>query len=162
MRKIAEVAASNEEERETIEKQLLIERAKIIVAPEITKSLFSKPIVTTEKGTMPSQFLKRVKNDLAKTENKEFTKSDQKNLDAVISGKKLLSSQSVVHIAKELKQPIDQYLALAGYMPDHLKKLMCHEPTEDMLRSLASLEANDVLKMVTIMNNIIEIYKERR
>jgi transcriptional regulator with XRE-family HTH domain len=172
LRKIAKEFSRTEEERKKIEEILLVERAKLIAAPEVRKYIgftreesVEKPLYP--KGeSMPALFLKRLDNDLRVTElNDEFyakAEIDRDTLKAVLRGEALLSRRQVIALAVALGQPVDEYLELTDFIPQHLKEMVEDNALMGIFRTLKEMTPDDMELVLQSISNILELYKRQK
>ncbi len=169
LRKIAKVYSSSEEERKEIEESLLLERAKLIIAPEIVKDYLlevkkSKILMGDKegKGTMPAAFILKLRKDISKRTNfyKE-TKTSKTTIDACLQGKQTISREKIIELANDLNQPIENYLILSGYMPYEFIDVMNHNGMISMFRSFAKLKPNEIEQVVSAISSIIKLYEKK-
>lgn len=173
LRRIAQIFSRTEEERIKIQEILLLERAKLIAAPEVQKyvgkNIKDNPYTIKQVfpgDGMPSDFLVRLSADLKKIElNPEFyekTGITENLLKSVLRGENLLSRKQVIALALVLNQPVDEYLELAEYMPELIKEMVEHSGIIGMFRTLKELTPQDIDKVINAVNSILEIHKKQR
>lgn len=164
-RKIAHALADNLEEEVQILKQLLSARA-ISKIPEEARDIIEKEKIEEYISTdsMPVDFIERLKNDLQGHDIQkisEKTKIGVEQLKAVLQYRGTLSRREVICLADALNQPVYDYLVLANFIPDNIKKLLEHNKIGALFRSLQELEGSDIDMLIDGIINIIEAYKKR-
>ncbi len=171
IRKIAELFTFGEEERIVTERKLLLELAKL-KAPDEIASYFEN----TDKEerlyygeSMPLVFIEKLRKDAKcledsdkKAINKMLKKSGitQNEFEALKQCKYTVNRQKVIALAIALKQPVEEYLLLADYLPDNIKNLSKNKKWATMLGSFADLSPETIDQMIDIIQNIISMYKK--
>ncbi len=127
---IAKTFSKNEDDYEKLKKRLMIEKTKAI-APDEIKNLFddtSKEELILKSQGMPKRFVLRLKKDIARIGGQvpklDSADISKKELDAVLNEEHILSRAQIISLAELLHQPVEEYLVLSDYMPDHIKKIM--------------------------------------
>ena len=82
---------------------------------------------------MPDNFIARIKKDISAKKRTEKIKQ-------AIEGSDVLSKEEIVKLAEEFKQPVAEYLTLAGYMPDEILRLLEYEGFEELLKSISAFK----------------------
>lgn len=165
IKRIANVAGKTEEEKKSIYRKLLLERAKATLPDEI-KDIFdeNKEKQIIGGGGMPLPFISRLKEDLKKNrDNLEFiykqTGLTREDLKSVLESRGILTREKVISLALALKQPVDQYLILADYMPDELKEYLSNQHLL-AFRKLSKLSPEDINQMVDVLENTLRFLKD--
>jgi transcriptional regulator with XRE-family HTH domain len=99
-----------------------------------------------EETGMDPAFIERLKKDLAGKDDsfyKSLSISKEKLFDIIMLGKGKLSRVEVIELARKLKQPVDKYLLLSGYMPKEFGEAFEDEGIVDMFRSMKMGEVKD-------------------
>jgi DNA-binding XRE family transcriptional regulator len=99
-----------------------------------------------EETGMDPAFIERLKKDLAGKDDsfyKSLSISKEKLFDIIMLGKGKLSRVEVIELARKLKQPVDKYLLLSGYMPKEFGEAFEDEGIVDMFRSMKTGEIKD-------------------
>jgi transcriptional regulator with XRE-family HTH domain len=166
LRKIAKEFSQSEADRLEMEENLLLERAKLVIAPEIVKDYLlevkkSKILIGDKggKGRMPSMFIVKFKKDIQKTPNfYKTSKIPKSTIDAVLKGEQIISREKVISLANDLNQPIEDYLILSGYMPYEFVETLAHSGMISMLRTLSELSPKEKDEMIKAINSIIKVH----
>lgn len=169
LRKIAKQFTHSEPDRKALEEKLLLERAKLVVAPEIVKDYLldinkGKLIISDQegKGTMPMAFINRLKKDFSNSPNL-YKKSNisKGTVDAVLKGEQIIPRRTVMELATDLRQPVTEYLILAGYMPYEFLDVLTHKGMISMFRSFSKLSNKEIDDVVDAINKIIKVYTSK-
>jgi len=166
LRKIAKALTTSKSERQRFEILLLVERAKMIVAPEVAKML-EKQVDIDQLSSMPDEFIKRLKVDIENNKTDLNSLSGQVGikkelLKDILEGKGELKQNDVIVLAKALNQNIEEYLLLAGIIPKNVKDLLTHKGLLNLLLSIADLSQVDMEGIIKMLNAIINIYKDMK
>jgi transcriptional regulator with XRE-family HTH domain len=182
LRQIARVVSKSAKEREYNERVLLLERAKLTVAPEIAEHLASKDFknavmfselknegfekVFASLEGMPAPFIQRLRKDVSNADDKrdfilQAVDIDRKYLQDVLNGEAMLSRKTVIALAIALKQSIEEYLLLADYLPDDLKELFQHNNMLNMFRTLKEISPDDIDQLMKVIMDMLSLYKAR-
>jgi len=164
IKRIAEIAGKTESEKRQIEKKLLLERTKLLIPDEIREDLLVEKGKLVIGSSMSMPFIARLKEDLRKNkENLESiykqTNLTKEDLKSVLESKAILSREKVISLALALGQPVDQYLILADYMPDELKKYLSNQHLL-AFRKLSKLSPEDINQMVDVLENTLRFLKD--
>lgn len=169
IKKIAEIYTKTDEERISLERKLLLERAQATVSPEVAMHFLmdEKKLSTyqSEDG-MPLSFIKRLKKDLLNVENENtfFNSLQTVSKDVVeesLNGMRLLPRKAVVEIARLLGQSIEEYLILADYMPSELKSLIMHKGMNNMFRTMSELDSEELDAMIDVFSSVLRMRKKK-
>lgn len=138
LKTIADVCSKNPEDRMLLEQKLLRKRARIVLQQDLAEHAFGDLSMDSfiVSDSMPKVFIERLKKDISNLEDKNvITKLSitKTALDAVLAGRYFLSHRKVSEIAKRFKQPENEYLILAGYIPESLRKLIDNEHFIELL-----------------------------
>ena len=174
--KIAKLFAKSEEERVKLQKTLLLERMKLIASPEVKDFFEDKSRVTSflsGKG-MPEAFINRLKKDLEKQSQRksvtmeslfkkiyDATGITQEEMNAVFEKGYTINRTQVILLARALGQPAEDYLILAEYMPEHIKKIIQSNKQNVLFRSFEQLTPKEIDQFLDAMQKMIDIYLER-
>lgn len=165
IRKIAAEFSASEEERKSLEKELLAEKVKTQmpeIAEQVSMNEMEKKFLTPANQGMPIEFLRELKQALSSS-NKDFYKKAEINketLQAVLSGKCVLERKAVVSLAMALNKPVEDFLLLSGYLPSGMNELAAHKGAGDMFRALSGLSPDTVNDVIDIINNMLSIYRK--
>lgn len=176
IKKIAEIAASNKEERELIEKKLLIERVKD-TSPKQLESYFQekKPqeaeLLMT--GGMPIKYINQIKKDI----NEKYKTSEdinvfynelntqygisRKEIESMLAGTYTMNRKKVISLAMMLNKPVEEYLMLAEYFPDEVKSFFENKKNTIFFRQLSTLSAEDIDKMIDVFDTVLKAFREK-
>lgn len=168
IKRIAEVYARTEEERISLERKLLLERAQATVSPEVAEHFFKdekKLSSYQSEDGMPLVFIERLKKDLGNTGNIEAVYSSLKTAskDAVeesLRGMRLLARKTVVELARALNQSVEEYLILADYMPREFQSLVMHKGMNDMFRTMSELDSEELDAMIDVFSSVLRMRRK--
>jgi hypothetical protein len=165
LRRIAKTFSSNEQERAEIERKLLFERVKAVSPKEVREYLEQEQrgetFVAGGGASMPPGFIARLRKDLKKQGDGSLEQFASGELDAVLEGKHVLNRQRVIALALAMKQPVDQYLVLAEYMPQYLKNLMKTRGGA-ALRNLQRLSPEDLHQVLEVIEKVVQVVQTVR
>jgi transcriptional regulator with XRE-family HTH domain len=172
LKKIALLFGTDEEDHMNIERRLLLELAKA-KAPKEISSFFEDASVDKREDklfygeAMPPAFVERLKRDAKKSnriDDNFLKRVDMTELafSSLIEGNYIINRQKVIAIAKALKQSIEEYLLLADYLPDHLKRLLKNRRGATMLRSFDRLSPEAFDKMLDVVQRMVDMYPEEK
>lgn len=124
LRKVSKACSSTPDEEALLRQRLLLLRAREVVPVEVRGYLSSRVQVP-----MPEAFLARLKKDLGRGRTASVARVDrvcqlEGRLRFVLQGFGQLSAFEVALVAKALKQSVDQYMLLAGYVSDGMRMLL--------------------------------------
>ena len=174
--KIAKMFSKSEEERIRLQKTLLLERMKLIASPEVKDFFEDKGRVTSflSGEGMPKAFIDRLKKDLEKQSQKksvtmesllkkiyDATGITQEEMNAVVEKGYTINRTQVILLARALGQPAEDYLILAEYMPEHIKKIIQSNKQNVLFRSFEQLTPKEIDQFLDAMQKMIDIYLER-
>ncbi|AEA33660.1 helix-turn-helix domain-containing protein [Hippea maritima] len=115
------------------------------------------------KNGMPEEFLERLKEDLSKASAESVNSLSFKDrLDAVLSGREKLERVEVIELARVLKQPAEEYLKLANYMPEIFSKVLNNDKVVTMLRSMGDLNDKEIDEVVESLSLVLEGYLSKK
>lgn len=168
IKKIAEVYARTEEERISLERKLLLERAQATVSPEVAEHFFKdekKLSSYQSEDGMPLVFIERLKKDLGNTGDIDALCSSLKTAsnDAVeesLRGMRLLARKTVVELARALNQSVEEYLILADYMPREFQSLVMHKGMNDMFRTMSELDSEELDAMIDVFSSVLRMRRK--
>ncbi len=116
-----------------------------------------------DKKGMSKEFLVRVKKDLSNVDHEVINSLSFKNrLDDVLAGTDNLKRVEVLELAKVLKQPAEEYLELAHYMPDIFHKTLKNDKIISMLRSMGNLSNREIDEVVDSLSLVLEGYMAKK
>lgn len=171
LRRMAKRFTDSEEDRLLLERQLLLERAKLVVPKEVAEHFLTKRQRMdeyTSKEGMPLPFITRLKSDIEEKGGevdrlfKTLVTTDKTAVEETVQGRHVLSRKSVIELAHKLDQPIEEYLSMSDYMPEEIKSLLKHTGMTAMFRYLSELDAEDVEEMVGIISHILRLYGKKK
>jgi transcriptional regulator with XRE-family HTH domain len=163
VRKVAEIVGNNEREKREILINIYLERIKLTVPDEVSD--YINDLLTTKKlgvlysvDSMPEKFRSRLKKDIKElwgnaAKESEFYKRTGLNREIInnaIEGKHLLSKRQVAMLALALRQPLEEYLLLADYVPDVVADVI----DEDLVALL--IKAKDLNIPQDFINNALK------
>ncbi len=175
--KIAKMFSKSEEERVRLQKTLLLERMKLIASPEMKDFFEDKGRITSflsGKG-MPEAFINRLEKDLKKQNQKKSVTMEsllkkiydaigitQEEMNAVLKKEYIISRTQVILLAKALKQPAEDYLILADYMPEHIKKIIHSNKQNVLFRSFEQLTPEEIEQLLDVMQKMVDLYIKKK
>ncbi|GJL61744.1 MAG: hypothetical protein NPIRA04_03980 [Nitrospirales bacterium] len=170
--RIATVLSKSKSEQENLVKRLLAERLRQTVGHGTLGYLVDSPDPSQERsgsGLLPGSFRQRLEKDLQRRSRKEqirIAKSigiiDKRGLDPVVQGELSLPRHQVLALAHVLKEPVDEYLMLAGLLPRALSRLIEHEGSSYLFGLLDKMEPDDVEKFIQALSALAEIYAKKK
>lgn len=166
IRKLARALASNAEEESEILKKLLTYRTLIKIPPEARDLLLQMDKVEKyiSDESMPAAFVERLKKDIQNVKLNDIIKKtgiEEKSLNAILNYRRILSRKEVISLAQALGQSVYEYLLLANYVPDNIKKLLENNKIELLLRNLEDLSDENLDELMDGIINIIQAYKKK-
>ncbi|MGD0282403.1 MAG: helix-turn-helix transcriptional regulator [Dissulfurispiraceae bacterium] len=169
IKKIAGVYAKTEEERISLERKLLLERAQATVSPEVATHFLmdekKRSSYQSEDG-MPLVFIERLKKDLGNVEDLDAFFNSLKTtsrdiVDESLRGMRLLPRKTVVELTRALDQTIEEYLTLADYMPREFQTLIMHKGMNDIFRTLSELDSEELDLMIDVLSSVLRVRNKR-
>ncbi|GJL51946.1 MAG: hypothetical protein NPIRA01_31730 [Nitrospirales bacterium] len=170
--RIAAVLSKSKSEQENLAKRLLAERLRQTVGHGTLGYLVDSPGPSQESsgtGLLPVSFRQRLQRDLQRHSRKEqmrIAKSvgvlDKRGLEPVVEGELSLPRHQVLALAHILKEPVDEYLMLAGLLPRALSRLIEHEGSSYLFGLLDKMEPDDVEKFIQALSALAEIYAKKK
>lgn len=132
----------------SIPKSVLIAIEKIFgVNPDWLEKGEGEMFVKKQQETgMNLDFIERLKKDLADKDDSFFNSlsiSKERLFDIIILGKEKLSRKEVIELARKLKQPVDKYLVLSGYIPKEFGEAFENKSIVGMFRSMSGGKVED-------------------
>lgn len=168
LRKIASRFSYSEEERITIERKLLLERAKLVVAPEVSKHFLevSERVETyIAREGMPLVFIERLKQDIESVKDKNAFFSQlsvsREAVEEALQGRRILPRKSVIELAVALGQSIEEYLVLADYMPEEIKSIVRHEGVSSLFRTLGELTSEELDEVIDVVARVLKLHRKK-
>ena len=125
---------------------LLLAKAKLKdkIPDEVLKKIILK------KDSMPDNFIARIKKDISAKKRTEKIKEVMEGLD-------VLSKEEIIKLAEEFKQPVAEYLTLAGYMPDEILRLLEYKDFEELLKSISAFK--DPIRIQKVITGLLAVVK---
>ncbi|RZD19003.1 MAG: XRE family transcriptional regulator [Candidatus Acididesulfobacter diazotrophicus] len=121
--------------------------AKTKLQDKIPDAVLKK--IDLKKDRMPDKFINRIKKDVPKK------KTDR--IKDAIEGIDILTKEEVMKLAGDLKQPVAEYLMLAGYIPDELLQLLGYKDFEKFLKSIAGFK--DPVRIDKVISGLVSAIK---
>lgn len=125
---------------------LLLAKAKL--QDKIPDEVLKK--IELKKDSMPDKFIARLKKDIPAKKKTERIKD-------AIEGIEILSKEEVVKLAEDLKQPVAEYLMLAGYMPDEILRLIEYKDFDRLLKSISAFK--DPVRIQKVIIGLLSVIK---
>ena len=167
LRKIASKFSHSEEERIAIERNLLLERARLIVAPEVSEYFLrnsEREAAYVAREGMPLVFVERLKKDIEAVKDTEVFYSQlsipEEAVEETLQGKYIFPRKLVIELAIALGQSIEEYLVLADYMPEEVKSLVKHEGASRLFRTLGKLSSEELDEVTDVVARVLKLYKK--
>ncbi len=169
IKKIAEAYAGTEEEKISLERKLLLERAQVTVSPEVAMHFLmdeKKLSSYQSESGMPLVFIERLKKDLGNVEDldaffKSLKTTSKDIVEESLRGIRLLPRKTVVELTMALNQSIEEYLTLADYMPREFQSLIMHKGMNDMFRTMNELDSGELDAMIDVFSSILRMRKKK-
>jgi hypothetical protein len=79
-------------------------------------------------------------------------------LDRVLSGQLTLSRHRVADLARKLGQPEDEYLILAGYVPQNAKRILLNPGFLNLVRISSRMSNGELWRIGLALNSIYLLY----
>jgi len=120
----------------------------------------------TGKGNMfagkieiPDDFKIRLENDIKKN-IKDFERVKFKNkVKLFLDGYVNLTRKEVIHLAQALKQPVDEYLDLSGYIPESVLEISGGNRKLNILfRKMNELSPEDLDNVLKTLETVVDAY----
>ena len=108
---------------------------------------------------IPEQFAERLKKDLKAADEQTINKI--KFLDKIryfFDKKTLLTRKEVISLAQILKQPLDEYLTLTGYITNSLQEITKNQKLNVLFRKISELDENDLDNIIDVINTVVDAY----
>ena len=169
IKKIAEVYAETEEQKISLERKLLLERAQATVSPDVAMHFLmdeKKLSSYQSEDGMPLVFIERLKKDLGNIEDldaffKSLKTTSRDIVEESLRGMRLLPRKTVVELTRALDQPIEEYLILADYMLREFQSLVMHKGMNDMFRTMSELDSGELDVMIDVFSGILRMRKKK-
>ncbi len=103
------------------------------------------------------EFIKQLAEDLQDKDDSFYASlsiSKEKMLD-VMFGRKKLTRIEVIELAQKLNKPLNEYMALAGYMPEGFKKIVGNKKAWDLFRSMSQLTDAEISQVIDSLSDTI-------
>lgn len=166
IRKIAEQFSASPQEHEELERELLFARTRESAPKVIVDEFMSDPKkisrFRSEIG-MPPPFLKRLRNDIGATSPENFSPllhtTTKEEIDEALNGVHVLPRKAVVELAEALRQPPEEYLLLAEYIPKEFKSLILHKGMQDVFRTMSEhLTPEEKDQIIEVFSSILKMH----
>lgn len=166
LRKFVSVVISDPDEREKACKELLRARTALIIPPELFQEAVSSGSETEYSEGMPKEFIERAKSDIEYVGMSKVVKAlgvSQRVIEEFLQGKRVLSRDSVIKLANIVEQPVSEYLALAGYIPDNLRDLLkTKENTEAFFRVVEKIPPDEIGEFINRLSELINFFSKMK
>lgn len=163
LKQIAKVCSRNEKDRKDVEHKLMMRRARIFFQKEVLDmtllGIKAESFIVTE--SMPKAFIDRVRTDiqaLPDTGIIDRLSITRFAVDSMLSGKYYLTKKKVIELAKRFGQSEQDYLSLAGYMPDSFQKLLANPYFSAFLSRTDALSESDLNKCGSVLETLLNIF----
>ncbi len=125
---------------------LLLAKAKL--QDKIPDEVLKK--IELKKDSMPDKFIARLKKDVPAKKKTDRIKD-------AIEGIEILSKEEVAKLAEDFKQPVAEYLMLAGYMPDEILRLIEYKDFDRLLKSISAFK--DPVRIQKVISGLVSVIK---
>lgn len=165
IKKIAEQFSSSPHERDRLERELLFARTRESAPKVIVDEFMSDPkkisLFRSEVG-MPPPFLRRLRKNMGEAGNESFYAllhtTTKEEIAETLNGVHVLPRKSVVELAESLRQPPEEYLLLAEYIPKEFKSLIMHKGMQEMFRTMSEhLTPEEKDQIIDVFSSILEM-----
>lgn len=164
LKAIAAALSDTDEERLDIERKLLVARAKEKVVPESVRLAGDLRKRGAIGEAMPPDFVAKLLSDFSGVRSKAMfykTLTIERDLfEKTLKGEAGLSRQQVIEIASTLGQDIGEYLLLANYLPDEVKKLASKHGAARLFRTLGDISPEDIDNVIDILDSVVRYRKK--
>lgn len=111
------------------------------------------------RARMPEDFIKRVNDDIQKKGEGfwEKTSISKELLESLLKGSGMISRKDVIMIARELEQPISEYLVLSEYLPEEFEVIKQSNAFE-IFRTLNNLSPEEIDKVINALKGVLNLY----
>lgn len=156
---IANEFSLSKEEKMKLERDLMVARAKLLIAKEIRSPMLAAEVLSdVMKESMPDKFLERVKRDIKNWADAEKEPIENMRLMEVLEGARILSRSSVISLANKLNQPADEYLYLANYMTSEVKIITQIDEVRELLQILSQMSREQLQTVAKMLIAFIKTY----
>lgn len=160
---IAKEFSSSEEERVKLERDLMIARAKLLIAKEIRSPMLVAEILSdVMKESMPNEFIERVKKDIKNWTDAGKEPIEDMYLIEVLEGSRVLSRSSVISLANRLNQPVDEYLSLANYITSEIKSVTQVNEIKKLIQILSQMSREQLQNAAKMLLAFIKTYANKQ
>lgn len=165
LKRIAAVCADDMEPRDLLEKNLLMRRAKMRYSKEVAEDLYLNPESYPQlySDGMTKEFIQRLQNDtrgIRKSNALVTLAMTHEELKAVLEGRLLLSRRKVLDLARKLKQPVEEYMLLAGYITDGIRNLFTDSNFLALMKRARKLSPEEIKQLGTAMGSMLSLIKK--
>lgn len=170
--RISQVLGKSKTEQEKLEKRLAAARLRQTIGQGTLGYLVEGPGPVSEgqaAESLPVSFRQRFSKDLQRHSRKEQQRFahavgilDKRGFEPVVQGALSLARHQVLALAHMLKEPVDEYLMLAGLLPRALSRLIEHEGSSYLFGLLDQMEPDEVEKFIQALSALAEIYAKKK
>jgi len=165
LKRIAAVCGADEQSRDILVKKLMMKRARIFYSGDIVDDVFSKPAVNSRSygEGMPVEFIERLRHDSQATARENiFPKLSitPETLREVLEGRFVLSARSVASVARKLRQPVDEYLLLAGYTNQGIRRLFSNQHFLELMKKAEKFSPEEIDKLGIAVGSMLSLLKK--
>lgn len=163
--RIAAACAEDEESREILKKKLMMKRARMLYSKEVVEDAFSDPASYPQlySDSMPKEFIQRLQKDtedIAEANVVAKLAMTREALSAVLAGRMLLSKHKVLDLAKKLSQSGEEYLLLAGYNTDGIRRLFLDKHFLELMKRAKKLSPEEIEQLGVALGSILSLIKK--
>lgn len=139
---LVDALSKSKEENAALRNYLFNQLAKEKVPSGVR--IMESPLPGLSSEAMPKKLIDRVKEDIGKgsqgvTRAARAAGVSKEDIESFLAGRLTLTRAQIASLASEYKQPGDEYLVLAGYIPLPMYKLMTNPATGPVLGSIIKL-----------------------
>ncbi len=112
---------------------------------------------------MNSEFIERLRKDLKDKDDSFYASlsmSKEKILDVILEKEKL-SRIEVIELSRKLNRSLDEYIYLAGYVPEEFKRVLKNPRMLESLRTAGKLTDKDIDQAITAFANVLKEFEKR-
>lgn len=112
---------------------------------------------------MPPEFIEKLRDDIKNKDDSFFASlsmSKDKLFDVLI-GKTRLSRLEVIELSRKLNQSLDEYVYIAGYLPEEFTRVLKNPRMMESLRTAGKLSDKDINQAITAFQDVLKEFEKR-
>ncbi len=112
---------------------------------------------------MPPEFIEKLRDDIKNKDDSFFASlsmSKDKLFDVLI-GKQKLTRIEVIELARKLNKSLDEYVYLAGYMPEEFTRVLENPRMMESLRAAGNLSDKDINQAIDAFQDVLKEFEKR-